>query len=119
MATADNIKALVDSGIIDKTLPYSITKEEVGQILKDIVDLIQSSKAEIVMFVNQSSIQIPWNTTRKNNFGLGAIFIVELLGDDGIFRQMNQVEIVPDNITTPTTYTINLGGNATGRILIR
>lgn len=117
--TADQIKTLVDIGIINKTAPYSIDHLDVGVILKNIIDFIQNSKVEIITFVNQSSIEITWNATRQINFGLGAIFLVEILSEDGVFRQSNQIEIVPDDITSPSKYTINLGGSATGRILIR
>src|SRR4051812_6510139 len=40
MPTPADLKALIDAQITDKTLPYSISNVDVGDRLKDIVDLV-------------------------------------------------------------------------------
>ena len=76
-----------------------------------------SGKNEIVPFTNQTIISLPWNNTRKIRFGDAAVIYVEILGTDGIYRKAT-VEITPNVVPNTTFYMIDLGGLATGRIVI-
>lgn len=76
-----------------------------------------SGKNEIVPFNNIATMTLAWNNTRKNRFGDAAVIIVEIIGDDGKYRK-TEVEIVPNAVPNTTSYAINLGGLATGRLII-
>lgn len=76
-----------------------------------------SGKNEVIPFSNVSTLTIPWNNTRINRFGVAGVIYVEIVGEDGKYRQTS-VEIVPDNPTTTASYAIDLGGLATGRVII-
>ena len=76
-----------------------------------------SGKNEVIPFSNVATITLPWNNTRKNRFGDAAGIYVEIVGEDGKYRQA-AVEIVPDDPNTTTSYNIDLGGLSTGRIII-
>jgi hypothetical protein len=118
MATAAQLKILIDQQITDKTQPYSISNIDEGNRLKDIIDLIVGSRFEVIPFTNQTSLTITWTDERKENFGLG-MFVVEALSDDGKYRQIYS-EVQPDSITNTTEYIIDLGGTAqTGRLIIK
>jgi hypothetical protein len=86
-------------------------------ITPDPVNPDASGKNEVIPFSNVDSITLPWNNTRKNRFGDAAVIVVEILGGDGKYRQTT-VEIVPNDLNTTTSYTIDLGGLATGRLII-
>lgn len=72
---------------------------------------------EIITFVNVATLTIPWNGTRKARFGNAAVFYVEILGDDGIYRP-TIVEVKPDSIISTNSYSIDFGGLASGRVVI-
>jgi hypothetical protein len=76
-----------------------------------------SGKNEVIPFSNVSTLTIPWNNTRKNRFGDAAVMYVEILGEDGKYRQ-STVEIVPNNTINTTSYSFDLGGPSTGRVII-
>ena len=76
-----------------------------------------SGKNEVIPFTNVSTITLAWNNTRKLKFGDAAVIYVEILGEDGKYRKTD-VEIVPNNATSTTSYAIDLGGLASGRIII-
>lgn len=76
-----------------------------------------SGKNEIVLFTNVSSVTIAWNATRKARFGDAMVCKVEILGEDGQYRDAT-VEIKPNNISNTTSYNIDMGGIASGRIVI-
>lgn len=76
-----------------------------------------SGKNEVIPFINVTSIIIAWNNTRKLRFGDAAVMTVEILGPDGKYRPTS-VEIVPNNISNTTSYAIDLGGLASGRVII-
>lgn len=76
-----------------------------------------SGKNEVIPFSNVATLTLPWNSIRKNRFGDAAVIIVEILGEDGKYRQSN-VEIVPDSVSNTTSYSIDLGGPSTGRLII-
>lgn len=120
--TADTLKAKIDADITNKTAPYSISNVDVGVDMKAMIDLMVSlvtpAAPEIVPFTNQTQVVIAWNATRIAKFGAAGDFVVEILGDDTKYRQ-SQVEIVPDNITATTQYTITLGQQCSGRIVIK
>lgn len=76
-----------------------------------------SGKNEVIPFSNVSTINLSWNNTRKLRFGDAAVIYVEILGEDGKYRKTD-VEVVPNNATATTSYAIDLGGLASGRIII-
>lgn len=76
-----------------------------------------SGKNEIVPFTNVNSVTIAWNATRIARFGDAGVFRVEILGEDGEYRETG-VESKPNNITGTTSYVFDLGGLASGRIII-
>lgn len=76
-----------------------------------------SGKNEIVLFTNALTVTIAWNATRKARFGDAAVLYVEILGEDGKYRNTG-IEAVPNNISNTTSYEIDLGGLASGRIII-
>lgn len=86
-------------------------------ITPDPVNPDASGKNEVIPFSNVSSITLPWNSTRINRFGDAAVIVVEILGEDGKYRQTG-VEIVPNDPNNTTSYAIDLGGLATGRLII-
>lgn len=99
-------------------MPFLIGQCCLDQIITpDPVNPDTSGKNEIIAFSNVTTVTIPWNTTRKNRFGDAAVIYVEVIGDDGLYRQTS-VEIVPDDPNNTTSYNIDLGGPATGRIII-
>jgi hypothetical protein len=99
-------------------MPFLIGQCCLDQIITpDPVNPDTSGKNEVIPFSNVSTFTLPWNNTRKNRFGDAAVIYVEIMGDDGIYRQAS-VEIVPDDPNTTTSYTIDLGGLSTGRIII-
>lgn len=76
-----------------------------------------SGKNEIIPFTNATLLTVQWNSTRKIRFGDAAVIYVEILGTDSKHRETS-VEIVPNVVPNTTFYTIDLGGLATGRIVI-
>lgn len=76
-----------------------------------------SGKNEVIPFSNVATITLPWNATRINRFGDAAVIYVEIIGEDGKYRQTN-CEIVPNDPVTTTSYAIDLGGVSTGRLII-
>lgn len=72
---------------------------------------------EVIPFTDEESIIVPWNTTRRARFGDAAVFMIEILGEDNVYRQTS-AEIIPNDVNNTTSYTINLGGTSTGRIII-
>lgn len=99
-------------------MPFIIGQCCLDQIITpDPVNPDASGKNEVIPFSNVATITLPWNNTRINRFGDAAVIVVELLGDDGLYRQTN-CEIVPDIVPATTSYAINLGGLSTGRLII-
>lgn len=76
-----------------------------------------SGKNEVIPFTNVSNVTLAWNNTRKLKFGDAAVIYVEILGEDGEYRQTS-VEIRPNSAVNTTSYFIDLGGLSTGRIVI-
>lgn len=77
-----------------------------------------SGKNEEISFVNVPTLTIPWNATRIARFGTAAMIIVELLGDDDVYR-VTPCQITPDVIPNTTQYAIDFGETAaTGRVII-
>ena len=74
---------------------------------------------QILPFSNQSSLTITWDGAMKAKFGNAGTFVLELLGDDGIYRQTPGVQVVPNDINNTTFYTIDLGGSQSGRLIIK
>lgn len=82
------------------------------------VSSVYPTQNETIPFEDVSKVIIPWNTNRKRQFGAGGIFKVEILDEeDGQYHEMN-ISVVPDDIYLTTLYTIDLGGTATGRVII-
>lgn len=73
---------------------------------------------EIIPFTNVTNLTIAWNGTRKARFGNAASIYIELLGPDGKYRFTPGLEVVPNNISNTTSYAIDFGGLATGRVVI-
>jgi len=169
MPTPSALKALIDSQVTDKTTPYSISNVDVGERMKDIVDLVtgdlQFTKtadrnayllnplatpgqkafdqqdgnryfinvtgtgwvpmgfsagfSEIIFFTGQTTLTVNWTDARKTRFGAGGHFAIEVLSDDGKYRQIPNFEIVVDDIIDTSQYTINLGGSQDGRLIIK
>jgi hypothetical protein len=99
-------------------MPFLIGSCCLDQIITpDPVNPDASGKNEVIPFSNIATFTLPWDATRINRFGDAAVIYVEILGDDGKYRQTN-VEIVPDDPNNTTSYAIDLGGLSTGRIII-
>jgi hypothetical protein len=169
MPTPSVLKTSIDNQITNKTQPYSIDNVDVGNRMKDIVDLTirlqfnttsdrisyltnpnaqpfqeaddkedgnkyyinsdgtdwvliasNSPKTEIILFTNQTTLTITWDSTRKAKFGNAASFVVETQDIDGKYRQKTNLEIYPDDISDTTSYHIDLGGGTqSGRVVIK
>jgi hypothetical protein len=99
-------------------VPFLIGQCCLDQIITpDPVNPDASGKNEVIPFSNVATITLPWDNTRKNRFGDAAVIYVEIQGSDGKYRQIN-CEIIPDDPTTTTSYSIDLGGLSTGRLII-
>lgn len=72
---------------------------------------------EIIPFDNVATVTIQWNAARKARFGDAAVIYIEILGEDGKYRN-SAVEVVPDVAVNTTQYVADLGGLATGRVVI-
>lgn len=84
----------------------------------DPIDEEAMNKKEIIPFVNQATINIPWTATRQANFGNYPIIQVWILDGDEYYLH-TAGEILPDQPAPAfTELTIRLGGNPTGFIVI-
>lgn len=123
--TPTEIKALIDDQITNKTVAYSISNVEVGNLMKQMVDLFADvspalPKFEIVPFENVPDIIIEWNAERIAKFGDAPHLEIEARDEDGVMRVQKGLEITVDLIDTTTIYHIDLGGDAvTGRVIIK
>jgi hypothetical protein len=105
------------------TGPGINTGDNLNVLVQKIIDYIDSHSPagsglnEIVTFTDQDTLTLSWNATRKARFGDAAIFRVEMVGEDGIYREVG-VQAVPDSGTDTTSYEFDFGGTATGRIII-
>jgi hypothetical protein len=72
---------------------------------------------ETIPFENVDQVLIPWNPNRKQRFGAGASFTVEVW--TGTAYQTVAVSVSPDDIVNTTYYLINLAGFVErGRVII-
>lgn len=100
------------------SMPFLVGQCCEDQIITgDPVDSNLSGKNEIIPFENVASVTVPWNNTRKARFGDAAVIYVEILGEDGKYRNTG-IEAVPNVVPNTASYNIDLGGLATGRIII-
>lgn len=119
MPTQEAVKEAIDEQITNKTAAYSISNVDVGERLKDIVDLTLP-KEEVIRFYNESVLIIDWTDERKQKFGSNADFIIETQDADGKYRRKYGLEIYPDDPDNTTFFHIDLGGgNQSGRLTIR
>jgi hypothetical protein len=99
-------------------MPFLVGQCCVDQIIQgDSGSSDSSGKNEIIPFSNVSTLTIPWNATRKARFGDAGVLYVEILGEDGKYRNSG-IEAVPNVVPNTASYNIDLGGLATGRVII-
>lgn len=79
--------------------------------------VVNNAQNEVIPFTNISDVTIAWNAERKAKYGAAGVFYVEMLGEDGIYRQ-TAVQAVPDSVTNTTQYTFSFGAPSSGRIII-
>src|SRR5688572_30243826 len=98
-------------------MPYFIGQCCVDQIIAPPEGGDSTGLNEIVPFTNVSTITLAWNATRKARFGDAAVIYVEIKGPDNKYRNTG-IEAVPNDPDNTTSYAIDLGGLATGRLII-
>lgn len=103
--------------IILYRFPFFIGQCCVDQIIAPPEGGSGSGLNEIVPFTNLLTLTLAWNATRKARFGDAGVFLVEILGEDGVYRPAG-VESVPNSIINTTSYAFDFGGLASGRIII-
>ena len=113
------INELPRLSVITETQLIPVGNENTGELYAATVALLLSFaiRNETISFAGVSELTLQWDILRKAKYGDSGKFYVEIVGDDGIARNVT-VEIIPNSLSNTTSYHFDFGGISTGRITI-